>query len=123
MLLFTIVTNELVVGLQGGLSMMRFFRPPAAVAAIGDFEISRQARPKFEISISTITQSGDFKVTATGGKNTSLTVLPVANLGSFLRFICLEEIDFFCVEHTVKFSFSEKATKNSGIFLMVLTIT
>ena len=55
LLLFTIVTNELVVELQGGQSM--FFRSPDAD---GDFEISRQARPEFEISISIITRSGSF---------------------------------------------------------------
>ena len=81
MLLFTIVTNELVVELQGGPSMMRFLK------------ISRQARPEFEISISIITQSGDFKVTATGGKKHIIDSPPCSCLGSYLRFFFLEEIE------------------------------
>ena len=61
--------------------MMRFFRPPAAVAAVGDFEISRQALPEFEISISIILSSLEVsKSWQQVAKNTSLTVLPVATL-------------------------------------------
>ena len=85
---------------RGSRSTMWFFDTCCA-AAVGDFEISRQARSEFEISISIITQSGDFKVTATGGKKHIIDSPPCSCLGSFLRFICLEEIDFFCVEHTV----------------------
>ena len=52
------------------------------MAPVGDFEISRQARPEFEISIYLFIPSLEIsKVTATGGKkNTSLTVLTVAAL-------------------------------------------
>ena len=101
LLLFTIVTNELVVELQGGLSMMRFFRPPTVMAAVGDFEISRQARPELERFLYLLLPSHEIsKSWQQVAKNTSLTVLPVATLAPPLRALFAWKRSTFSVLNT-----------------------